>query len=255
MTTDEPDEQLDTASPEDEARIRGLLSGARVTEPMPTEVAARLDDVVAGLAAERGMVDPLPADNVVPITRTRRHRVVAVLGAAAAVVVLGLGFATFFNSAENGADDAASGDDAGFSERGAQEEEGAADAAPESAAATEDSLGNETGGVTTSKDVYREGDRAFAVRSRQLSRDLARIQDRVLGGPADADYARGLVLSPQDFTCRLAGPSRGVLVAVRYDGRPAFVRFLEPMGESQVVEVLQCRSGDVLRSTTLPTDG
>ena len=254
MTTDEPDEQLDPASPEDEARIRGLLSGARVTDPMPTEVAARLDRVLAGLAAERGMVDPLPADNVVPITRTRRHRVVAVLGAAAAVVVLGLGFATFFNSAENGADDAASEDDAGFSERGAQEE-GAADAAPESAAAPEDSLSNETGGVTTSKDVYREDDRAFAVRSRQLSRDLARIQGQVLGAPADADYARGLVLSPQDFTCRLAGPSRGVLVAVRYDGRPAFVRFLEPMGESQVVEVLQCRSGDVLRSTTLPTDG
>ena len=254
MTTDEPDEQLDPASPEDEARIRGLLSGARVTDPMPTEVAARLDRVLAGLAAERGMVDPLPADNVVPITRTRRHRVVAVLGAAAAVVVLGLGFATFFNSAENGADDAASEDDAGFSERGAQEE-GAADAAPESAAAPEDSLSNETGGVTTSKDVYREDDRAFAVRSRQLSRDLARIQGQVLGAPAGADYARGLVLSPQDFTCRLAGPSRGVLVAVRYDGRPAFVRFLEPMGESQVVEVLQCRSGDVLRSTTLPTDG
>jgi hypothetical protein len=254
MTTDEPDEQLDPASPEDDARIRGLLSSARVTEPMPTEVAARLDDVLAGLAAERGMVDPLPADNVVPITRTRRHRVVAVLGAAAAVVVLGLGFATFFNSAENGADDAASGDDAGFSERGAQEED-AADAAPESAAAPEDSLGNETGGGATNRDVYREGDRGFAVRSRQLSRDLARIQDQVLVVPADADYARGLVLSPQDFTCRLAGPSPGVLVAVRYDGRPAFVRFLEPMGESQVVEVLQCRSGDVLRSTTLPTDG
>ena len=90
MTTDEPDEQLDPASPEDEARIRQLLSGARETGPIPASVAARLDDTLIGLAAERTTIDPIPADNVIPITRTRRHRVVAVLGAAAAVAVFGL---------------------------------------------------------------------------------------------------------------------------------------------------------------------
>src|SRR5687767_12447577 len=116
MPTDEPDAQLDPVSPEDDARIRELLSGARETGPMPTDVAARLDDVVAALAAERGLVDPVPADNVVPIARTRRHRVVAVLGAAAAVAVFGLGVGAVL---EGGSEEMSDAGSAGTVERGA----------------------------------------------------------------------------------------------------------------------------------------
>ena len=61
--------------------------------------------------------------------------------------------------------------------------------------------------------------------------------------------------APQGFACKSAAWGRGVLVAVRYDGAPAFVAFRMPMGETQVVDVLQCGTGDTLRSTTLPTDG
>ena len=98
MTPDEHDEQLDPLPPADEERISALLADARATEPMPADVVARLDQSLAGLAAERIAIDPMPADNVIPITRTRRHRVVAVLGAAAAVVVLGLGFSTLLST-------------------------------------------------------------------------------------------------------------------------------------------------------------
>ena len=97
MTTDEPDEQLDPLSPADEERISALRRGRPSDQPMPADVVARLDQSLAGLTAARIAIDPVPADNVVPITRTRRHRVVAVLGAAAAVVVFGLGIGTFFD--------------------------------------------------------------------------------------------------------------------------------------------------------------
>jgi len=250
MTTDEPDEQLAPASREDEARIRELLSGARVTEPMPADVAARLDDALVGLAAERPPIDPVPADNVIPITRTRRHRVVAVLGAAAAVVVLGVGVNAVMNSESGGDDDASSGSESAV-DRGAHDD---GDFEQAEAAPTEDAPGKAADDNAVAR-AYSNGGRAFAVRPGQLGTDLARLQAGVLTAPADPDYSAVVVYSPQDFECQLPSRGRGVLVGVRYDGDPAFVRFLEPMGESQVVEVLQCGTGDLLRSTTLPTHG
>lgn len=248
MTPDEPDKQLDPASPADEARIRALLSGARETGPMPADVVARLDGALVGLASERISVDPIPADNVIPITRTRRHRVVTILGAAAAVGVFGLGVNAVLNG-ESGGDDAGTSADSAVVNRGDDEraQEGANDVP------TPDHR-DETTGISPETGDYLEGDRAFVVRPRQLSQDLTQLQSLVLDVPAEADYDQALVYAPQGFSCRLATPGRGVLVGVRYDGRPAFVRFLEPMGDSQIVEVVQCRTGDLLRSTTLPTD-
>jgi hypothetical protein len=253
MTTDEPDEQLDPASPEDEARIRALLSGARETGPMPAAVVARLDGALVGLAAERVTVDPVPADNVIPITRTRRHRVVAVLGVAAAIAVIGgLGFSAF---QDTGSDDSLGEDgDAGSVVERGDDDSNAANDVP--SADREEEAGGETDPSISPDESYIQGDQPYVVRPRSLTRDLARIQDRVIAVDADdtADYAQGLVYAPKDFSCRLAPTGRGVLVGVRYDGGPAFVRFLPPMGDSQVVEVVQCRTGDLLRSTTLPTD-
>lgn len=250
MTTDEPDQQLDPLSPADEARVRALLAGVRETEPMPADVAARLDDALGGLAAERAALEPVPADNVVPLTRTRRHRVVAVLGAAAAVAVLGLGIGTFFQqSGSDDMDDAGSADSA-LAERGGDDAHGEAPA--ETGLNDNEARGSEDG-LETAKD-FIVGDRAFVVRSRHLARDLARIQHTVLPEP-DADYRRGLVHAPKGFACEIGRWGSGILVGVRYDGDPAYVAFSEPMGESQVVEVLQCRTGDLLRSTTLPTGG
>ncbi len=247
MTSDEHDEQLDPLSPEDEARISALLADARATEPMPADVVARLDQSLAGLTAERIAIDPVPADNVIPITRTRRHRVVAVLGAAAAVVVFGLAIGSFF---EQSGDDAGTVDDAaadsdfvrGDGEDAAGVEEHQADS-PEPEATTKDGYG------------VIVADRAYVVRSRHLSADLARIQGLVLRDPSAAPYSQFLVHVPEGFACRSAAWGRGILVGVRYDGDPAFVAFREPMGDAQVVDVLQCGTGDTLRTTTLPTDG
>lgn len=253
MTTDEPADQLDPVSPEDEARIRALLSGARETGPLPAAVAARLDETVVGLAAERATAEPVTADaTVVPIVRTRRHRVVAVLGAAAAVAVFGLAVGTFFDGGQ-GEDSAGDSANSGAVDRGdiaqAEEDEGAEGEFEQAAPTNDDGTLSRTEDSVEPNDII--GD--FTVRSRHLVRDLSLLQDAVLPDPNAADYDLVSITAPEGFSCRTAAWGSGVLVGVQYDDAPAFVAFRDPMGTSQVVEVLQCGTGDVLRSTTLPT--
>ncbi len=83
-------------TPAEEERVRRLLADARHTEPMPDEVVARLDGVLADLA-ER----PAPAPTVVTsldAARRRRSRGRALLVAAAAVTVLGVGTPSLMNA-------------------------------------------------------------------------------------------------------------------------------------------------------------
>lgn len=80
--------------------VRRLLADARHDEPMPSEVVARLDAVLADLVADREG-SPLQADPVessavesapvVDLSARRRRRRAAVVLAAAAVVVAGVG--------------------------------------------------------------------------------------------------------------------------------------------------------------------
>lgn len=244
MTADEPDEQLDPLSPAEEEQVRALLADARATGPMPADVVARLESSLAGLAAERVQLDPEAADNVVPIARTRRHRVVALLGAAAAAVVVGLGIGSLVDQG----DDVEAGDSAAVDsdfDRRDTEADDAGVAASEAAPEAEDS---------PSQELVRP-DRPYVVRSERLGVDLVRIQRLVLPAPAGATYTHYAEYLPSGFSCKVAAWGKGVLVGVRYDGDPALVAFREPMGDAQVVEVLQCGTSDVLRSTTLPVPG
>ena len=94
MTSTRPTPDLDPAQ---DARIRALLAelgSGPDGEPLPPEVAARLDDTLALLVAERGRAggarpeDETTADNVVPLRRRWLPRAAV---AAAAVIVLGAG--------------------------------------------------------------------------------------------------------------------------------------------------------------------
>src|SRR5215218_10271549 len=69
----------------EDARIRALLADARHTEPMPADVAARLDRVLEELAQDRAPIAP-----VIDLAR-RRRTAAKLLVAAAAVVVAGVG--------------------------------------------------------------------------------------------------------------------------------------------------------------------
>lgn len=92
------DEEL---TPEQDDGVRRLLADARHDEPMPHDVAARLDDVLAGLVADRaGDEDAPEPSHVVPL---RRRRWPKVLVAAASVCAIGLGATQVIGS---GGDDA-----------------------------------------------------------------------------------------------------------------------------------------------------
>ncbi len=55
-----------------------------------------------------------------------------------------------------------------------------------------------------------------------------------------------------DFSCGPADYGVGKLMAVRYNGMPAVLAYRPPKGDTQVVELLQCGSADLMRSTTVP---
>ena len=129
MTTDEPDEQLDPASPEDEARIRGLLSGARVTgRCRPPWRPASTTRSPASLA-ERGT-----STRCRPTTSSRSRDAAApgrgpCSALAAAVAVIGGWVSATFRHRRT-TTPPVSGDDAGGWPSGAPRKEGAADDAP-----------------------------------------------------------------------------------------------------------------------------
>jgi hypothetical protein len=82
----------DELTPAQEQRVRRLLAEARHDEPVPDDVAARLDDVLARLAAERAGSDhgaTAPVD-LAAHARRRRRLGAGLLVAAAAVVAGGV---------------------------------------------------------------------------------------------------------------------------------------------------------------------
>jgi hypothetical protein len=81
-------------TPEEESDVTRLLRDASAPAPMPPDVAARLDDVLAGLVRERE-APPATAD---PVVVPLRRRWPQVLVAAAAVVLVGYGGANLLHS-------------------------------------------------------------------------------------------------------------------------------------------------------------
>lgn len=115
----------------DEEEIRRLLADARAREPMPDDVAGRLDDVLVGLAGEQATAE------VVPLARRRRPARL-LLAAAAAAVVVGGSAVTVQQLSGQGSDSAAdtsatslrADSDAAEDGGGARDSGGVAEAAP-----------------------------------------------------------------------------------------------------------------------------
>lgn len=236
MTHDDADQPAPPPSPADEAAVRRLLADARETGPVPPEVAARLDARLADLVAER---EP-PAD-VVPLAARRRRRAGALLLAAAAVVVGGVALGQYSPSGDgdsSGADTAA--DSAvDRTDQGAGRAE-----APEAGAFDEATPGN-SDGLT----LRKTGETAARVRPDHFAADVKALRrSHQLAASLD-DSALAV---PRDFHCKRADFGPGLLVGVRYGDQPAVVAYRPPTGDTQVVEALQCGTGDVLRSTTVP---
>ena len=212
-----------------EEEVRRLLVEARHTEPIPVEVAARLDRVLEGLAQE-----PARAAPVTQLAR-RRRRTASLLVAAAAVVAVGIGLNQVLTT--SGEDTTASESaDLGPADNGAIR--GEADA-PE--ATREDADSDGTAFARNRLVELRSGDFADDVRSARLdliagsSEQDARSPDRALRK-----------------ACRTASWGAGTFVPVRYDGQPAVVVFRRPQGDTQVADLFLCGGTEPERSVTLP---
>ena len=242
MTDDQPDD----LTPE-EQRVRNLLAEARHTEPLPDDIAARLDAVLADLPAPGPRVSDRPASRPADLAAARRRRTArSLLVAAAAVVLLGFGLQQV-TQGDLGASSSSSDSDSAAG--GAAPE--AADEQPSRTSKPSDRLSDDRGGDA---DSAESGARSFPrsavpLTSQRFSRQVRRIQSvgvatsgasEVL--PTELDAASG---------CASAGWGRGRVVAVTYDDEPGALVFRPASGDTQIVDLFLCGEREPTRSITL----
>ncbi len=163
----------DQPHPDDE-RVSRLLADARHTEPLPPEVAARLDRTLEGLAQERRT----PARSVAPVVdlaaARRRRRLTTGLVAAAAVVALGVSLPQIDLGGGSDSESASSADTS------ASEPEGGS-AGREFASSEADSGGGaDAGDATTGEAAEPNAPMATPaeVRPESFKKDVAAARDR-----------------------------------------------------------------------------
>jgi hypothetical protein len=221
-----------------EEQVRRLLADARHDEPMPDDVADRLDRVLADLQGESRST-PAPIDLA---ARRRRRLARNVLVAAAAVVVLGVGVSRIDLSGQDA--------DGGSADSGAA-------SAPDSAAREEDSGGGDTAQeserlvrgrplVLSSADFDRQARRA------SLHPPLASLAEPPLEQDDLADLDKDLAATASRPWCNDPAWGAGERVAVRYDGQRGVLVLRPPSGDTRTADLYLCRETVPTRSTTIP---
>ncbi len=232
------DEELPRLSAADEARIRALLADARLDEPMPDAVVARLDRVLAGLA-EEAPESPVPA-TVVSLTE-RRHRAARMLVAAAAVVVAGVGIGQVVGNSGGSPDSLSAG------------RAGAGGDSPLAPEAERSFSGGSSGGSgpasSPQSDSLDSEARAFRLRPRHFARDSRGVQARAmkLADSAELSATRSPVAQ-----CQAGSWGAGRYVPVEYGRAPGYLVLRRPGGDSQVADLFLCGGTQPVRSITLP---
>lgn len=259
-----PDHDPDV-SPEQDARLRRLLAGARHVEPVPADLAARLDSVLAQLEAEER--DPRAGRSLVDLAARRRRRVRILLVAAAATVVVSIGVGQVLPTDQNDTSSAESAQNGGVA--GESAAESAAGSAGESAGDTqfapEDSLSDGAEGSASAPSPLTTDSTQSNLPSRphppvRLSADsfakqAARLRDRPGVRSLDGSVVQGADLSrAESFLCDTAEWGQGKLLAALYDDVPSVLAYRPVAGETQTVDLLRCGTGEVLRSTVLPVE-
>ncbi len=252
--SDENDQQ---ERPEDDAHIRALLAelgSGPAGESMPPDVAARLDDTLARLVAERAAGGVAGDDDtVVPL---RRRWVPRLTAAAAAVIVLGAGGVAASNLGVFGgsSSDSASSSDAGGSSAAKSEARSASPSDPDATA-------------------RRDAERAQAlpkVRSTAFASDVGSLvrlsragavapltSDQKASGGSESE-AGGDTASRSPAAAlgalRCPGPEitdDAVPSPITYDGRVAVLVVHPPRDGKQLVEAWDCQGTRTLDSATL----
>jgi len=267
--------------------LRALLADARVTEPVPAEVAARLEETLAALTADRReatVPDEAPAV-VVPLRR-RSRLAPRLLAAAAAVVVVGAGGVGLAQvlSTQSASDDMATAESADTpavaDEFGPTAPE--AEAPRDQALDNLDRLTDLTAQLSKSKAVPRFTTAGFAREAAAFSgRDLALTWGYTLFSPAsgDNDTKKSPRTSPSPTTTTrsemasggsaAAGPSipdpqayyraakaacpgpvgtEATLVPILYDGQPASLAVYPVTDGTRLYEAWSCDGRTMLAS-------
>jgi hypothetical protein len=222
----------------DAEAVRRLLAQARHTEPMPDDVAARMDAVLADLSRAPDGVPSEQAPRVVPLSRHRRRRAAALLVAAAAIVVGGVTVAQHLPSTgSSSAPSAASGADSSTEfDRGSD-----STSAPGSSGrlpAPQDLAGGSA--------TLRRG--RVVVRPQHFTADALAARRLLTAATTPTD---GLQLSRLRAGC-IDVPPRSTVLPATYQRAPAALVFHRPVSSSQVVDLFVCGSGRPVRSATLP---
>ena len=174
---------------------------------------------------------------VIDIAARRRRRAATLLVAAAAVVVAGVGIGQVIGPNSGDDDNGAGGSTALEADSG--------DDANDQAQRPE--------GAPLSPEEERALGEPARITSETFAADVRRLQDRP-GLRSNVSDGVMIDLDRPDlgFDCGPAAYSAGKLVAVRYNGLPAVLAYRPAAGDTQTVELLQCGSADVIRSTTIP---
>lgn len=261
------DDRLD---PEREADVRRLLAEARYDEPVPDDVAARLDRVLAELVDEGPPEKVADQHRVIDLAaQRRRRRVRQLLVAAVAVGVIGVGLGqvglpSTFQADMDGSSAGGSAADSGGDSAEAEADGPAAAAGAPSALEEASPLERDAPLALTAEPlVVDDEDFATEARLQSLRRVMGDGQSSQYAAsppPSDSSSAERNDLDntaegftkPTWFTCKPGPFGAGRLVAVQYDGQPAVLAVRPSTGDSAVVELLRCGSGAVLRSATVP---
>lgn len=219
--------------PEHDA-VRRLLAEARHDGPIPDDVRARLDDVLAGLTAERREVRP--TRTVVDLSARRRQRRRTALLAAAAVVVAGVGLGQVLDNT-GGPDHSSAGDAASSPERSIASKERAESGPGKS---------EDRSATSDSSSLGAQAEPGLPpVRSTHLEDDLRRLR------PAAAAARETVPDAYAAHPCAAPIIGRGAHVPVALDGEPAVAVFRPASGGRQRVEVYGCDSGAEIHSVRL----
>lgn len=267
----------DELSPEQEAVVRRLLAQSRHEDPIPDDVAARLDDVLGRLVSDEGVDDlevfedgPAPVTPVTPLAGVRQRRRTAgrLLLAAAAIVVGGVTVGQVVGNSSFDADSSDAGTDtAADAPRDETANESAGDAGGDAGGNAESGDGGgrspaevpePTDGSVAANDQPLDllesplslSSASFAADvQRQLGRDAAA---RRRAANADYDGVVAYLARDQAFECAPGSYGAGARLPAYYDAEEAVLVLRRPRAGVQRVELLTCGTAVELNSVDLP---
>jgi len=232
-------------TPDQHDDVRRALAEARHTDPIPADVAARLDRVLDDLADERSAATE-SAHSVVSLeARRRRRHATRMLVAAAAVVVGGFSINAIVGNelitgraSDEGATSADRDDSFGSRQPEVAGQNGSGASAPPSDGSDSPAVPGASGPL----DGLGEGVTSFTIRKDYVRQDAARL------------YALSATAPSVKLSC-VAHTSEERVIPVRYVNRRAALVVRVPEGAHQRLDLYYCpigHPGRLIRSVVVP---